>query len=89
MHVEAQAAFQKILAVVPDDPAVLALLGHENAISGRRDDALQAIAKLNDLAAHRYVPAIYYALVYTGLGDRNEAFHWMDAAVNERTEYLI
>ena len=89
MHAEAQAAFQKILAAVPDDPAVLALLGHEYAVSGRRDEALQSIAKLNSLAAHRYVPAIYYSLVYTGLGDLNEAFRWMDKAVDERTEYLI
>ncbi len=89
MHPQAQAAFQKILAVAPDDPAVLALLGHEYAVSGRHDDAWQVLAKLRNLAAQRYVPALYQALIYTGLGDRNEAFRWMEAAVNERTEYLV
>jgi tetratricopeptide (TPR) repeat protein len=89
LHPQAQAAFQKILAVVPDDPAVLALLGHEYAVSGQRDEAMRVLAKLKSRAAQRYVPAIYIALIYTGLGDRNEAFHWMEAAVNERTEYLV
>ena len=89
MHPQAQAAFQKILAVAPDDPAVLALLGHEYAVSGQRDDALQVAGKLRSLATQRYVPAVYVALIYTGLGDKDEAFRWMGAAVNERTEYLV
>jgi len=89
MHAEAQAAFQKILALVPDDPAVLALLGHEYAVSGRRDDALQVISRLRDLASHRYVPALYIALTYTGLGEKNEAFRFLEEAFNERTEYLV
>lgn len=89
MHAEAQAAFLKILAVVPDDPAVLALLGHDYAVSGRRGDALQISAQLKRLAARRYVPTIYQALIYTGLGDKDEAFRWMERAVEERTEYLV
>jgi tetratricopeptide (TPR) repeat protein len=89
MHAEAQGAFQKILAIVPDDPAVLALLGHEYAVSGRHDDALRSVAQLKDMSAHRYVPAMYMALIFTGLGDKNQAFHWMNTAVDERTEYLI
>src|SRR5262249_11926547 len=89
MHAEAQGAFQKILSVVPDDPAVLALLGHEYAVSGHHDDALHIIGQLKDLSTHRYVPAMYLALIFTGLGDKNEAFRWMNTAVEERTEYLI
>lgn len=89
MHPQAQAAFQKILAVVPDDPAVLALLGHEYAVSGRRADAQQIAAQLKNLSTHRYVPALYFALISTGLGNRDDAFRWMDAALQEKTEYLV
>ena len=89
MHAQAQAAFQKILSAVPDNPAVLALLGHDYAASGRRADALQVITQLKDISTRRYIPALYFAMIYTGLGDRDHAFHWMDAAVQERTEYLI
>jgi TolB-like protein/Tfp pilus assembly protein PilF len=89
MHPQAQAAFQKLLSVAPQDPAVLALLGHEYAVSGRRNDALQITAQLKGISAHRYVPALYFALISTGLGEKDEAFRWMDAAVRERTEYLV
>jgi TolB-like protein/Tfp pilus assembly protein PilF len=89
MHPQARDAFQKILAVAPDDPAVLALMGHEYAISGDSAKAMQIIAQLQQLSGHRYVPAIYIALVYTGLHDLNNAFLWLDKAYNERTEYLM
>ena len=89
MHPQARDAFQKILAVAPDDPAVLALMGHEYAISGDSAKAMQIISQLQQLSAHRYVPAIYIALVYTGLHDLNNAFLWLDKAYNERTEYLM
>jgi tetratricopeptide (TPR) repeat protein len=89
MHAQAQAAFQKILSVVPDDPAVLALLGHEYAVSGRRAEAQQIATQLKNISIRRYVPALYFALISTGLGDKDDAFRWMDAAVQEKTEYLV
>jgi len=89
MHAEAQAAFQKVLAQAPENPAVLALLGHDYAVSGRREDALNIVSQLKNISVHHYVPALYFALLYTGLSDRDNAFQWMNAAVEERTEYLI
>jgi len=89
MHPQAREAFQKILAVAPNDPAVLALMGHEYAISGDSAKAMQIISQLQQLSAHTYVPAIYIALVYTGLHDLDNAFTWLDKAYNERTEYLM
>jgi serine/threonine-protein kinase len=89
MHAQAQAAYQKILSFVPDDPAVLALLGHEYAVSGRRAEAQQIAAQLKNISTRRYVPALYFALISTGLGDKDDAFRWMDAAVQEKTEYLV
>jgi TolB-like protein/Flp pilus assembly protein TadD len=89
MHPQARNAFGKVLAVAPDDPAILALVGHEYALSGDKQKALQTISHLQQLAAHTYVPAIYVALVYTGLHDLDHAFEWLDKATQERCEYLI
>jgi TolB-like protein/Tfp pilus assembly protein PilF len=89
MHAQALAAFQKILAVAPDDPAVLALIGHVYAVSGQPGEAAKVIAKLKGLSTRRYVPSLYLALVYTGMGKKDEAFPFMEAAFNERTEYLV
>jgi hypothetical protein len=36
-----------------------------------------------------YVPSLYIAMIYTGLGNRNQAFAWLDKAYAERCEYLV
>jgi hypothetical protein len=64
-------------------------MGHEYAVSGDTAKATQIIAQLQQLSARTYVPAIYIALVYTGLNDLDNAFPWLDKAYNERTEYLM
>lgn len=89
LYAQARSAFQKVLAVAPDDPAILALMGHEYAVSGDTAQALQVISHLQQLATRMYVPSIYVALVYTGLHDLNHAFQWLDKALNERCEYLV
>ena len=89
MHQQAQEAFGKILALAPDNPAILALLGHDYASSGEKTKAMQIIAKLGGIAQHHYVPSLYIAMVYTGLGDRQHAFEWLDKAYAERCEYLV
>ncbi len=89
MHEQARKAFQKILAVAPEDPAILALMGHEYALSGDKDNANKVIAKLKAVSAKKYVPSVYVALVYTGLNDKDIAFRWMEKAYEERCEYLV
>ena len=56
---------KSILAFAPDDPALLALLGHLEAVSGRQTAARQIIARLQHMGADkkRYVPSLYVALV--------------------------
>jgi serine/threonine-protein kinase len=89
MHPQAQGVFRKILTVAPDDPAVLALMGHEYASAGDRANALQILAHLKRLSAHGYVPTIYIGLVYTGLHDLDNAFQWLNRAADDHCEYLV
>ena len=83
------AAVEKILAFVPDDPVLLALIAHDYAVSGRGAEARTMVAKLQQMSAARYVPSVYIALIYTGLNDKDEAFRWLDKAFDERCEYLV
>ena len=89
MHQEAREAFEKLLAVVPEDPAILALLGHEYAVSGDKVNASKTLAKLSEVSKKRYVPAIYFAVIYIGLDRRDDAFLWLEKAYQERCEYLV
>jgi len=89
MHQQARDAFQKILMAAPEDPAILALMGHEYAVSGDKVNANQILTKLTDLSTRKYVPAIYFAVVYIGLNRKDDAFRWLDKAYDERCEYLV
>jgi TolB-like protein/Tfp pilus assembly protein PilF len=81
--------FGKILAADPDDPAVLGLVGHADAASGRRTDAHKILSKLEQVQTKRYVPALYFAMIYTGLNDKDKSFAWLDKAYEEHCEYLV
>jgi TolB-like protein/Tfp pilus assembly protein PilF len=89
MHREARAVFQRLLAASPDNPALLAMTGYGDAISGEKSEAEKIISRLKQLSRQTYVPSVYTALVYTGLGDKNHAFEWLDKAYAERCEYLV
>jgi TolB-like protein/Flp pilus assembly protein TadD len=89
MYPQARDSFQTILKIAPDDPAILALMGHEYAVSGDKINAEKTLVKLGEISHRKYVPAVYVALVYIGLGRKDEAFHWLDKAYDERCEYLV
>jgi tetratricopeptide (TPR) repeat protein len=89
MHPQARAIYQKLLAFAPDDPGLLSLLAHEYAVSGDAPAARKIEVQLERMRGQRYVAAIYIALVWTGLGDRDRAFQWLDQAYEEDCEYLV
>jgi len=89
MHQQAREAFQNILTVAPDDPAILALMGHEYAVSGDKVNAGRILDKLTAISNKKYVPAVYFAVVYIGLNRKDDTFRWLDKAFDERCEYLV
>jgi eukaryotic-like serine/threonine-protein kinase len=89
MYPQAQQAYQSILAFAPHEPALLALLGHFYAVSGRQEQAREIISRLHEISGSRYVPSLYVALIYIGLRDNDQSFIWLDKAYDERCEYLV
>ena len=77
------------LGFAPEDPGVMALLGHEYAVSGQVGDAHKILTRLQQMRSQRYVPALYIAMVWTGLHDRDRAFEWLDKVYDEDCEYLV
>ena len=47
------------------------------------------LAELQTLAKHYYVSPYLFALIYTGMGDKNQAFAYLDKAYDEHNDYLI
>ena len=67
-----------------DDPFVLALLGQAYAKVGQRDEALKILARLPQLAAHRYVPSYSFAILHMALGEKDKAIEWLERSYDQR-----
>ncbi|HEY6120780.1 MAG TPA: protein kinase [Pyrinomonadaceae bacterium] len=59
-------------------------LGHVYAVSGKKDEAEAVLNRLKQLSAQEYVPAVSIALIYSGLGEKNQAFAWLEEGYKER-----
>ncbi|HEX5835237.1 MAG TPA: tetratricopeptide repeat protein, partial [Pyrinomonadaceae bacterium] len=88
MHAEAIAEFQKGVKL-SGSPLMLALLGHAYAVAGKKAEAQQVLNDLQQLQEQRYVSPYTVAAIYAGLGDREQAFKWLDKAVETRDIWLM
>ena len=49
---------------------------------------MKIIDELKEISKTGYVPPYNIAIVYAGLGDKGQAFAWLDRAYDERSGYL-
>jgi TolB-like protein/DNA-binding winged helix-turn-helix (wHTH) protein/tetratricopeptide (TPR) repeat protein len=66
-----------------DSPDILAELGYAYALAGARREAQKVLHDLQLMSERRYTPARDYALIYTGLGDKDRGFEWLEKAYRE------
>ncbi len=66
----------------------LAQLGHIYAAAGRTADARQVLRQLSELSHHRYVSAYNMGVLYAGLGEKDEAFRWLQKVEEDRSEWF-
>jgi len=85
---EAIAEYQKTVSI-NDDPVPLGMLGRLYATRGRKDEAQKILQQLRQRREQRYTAAYSLALVYLGLGDRNEALKWLEESYRERDGFNI
>jgi DNA-binding winged helix-turn-helix (wHTH) protein/TolB-like protein/Tfp pilus assembly protein PilF len=93
MYPQAIAEFQKGVKL-SGSPLMLALLGHAYAASGKKAEARQVLNDLHDLGESRgetsgYVSPYTVAAIYTGLGEKDQAFKWLERAYEERDVWLM
>jgi serine/threonine protein kinase/Flp pilus assembly protein TadD len=86
---EAVSEFQKYAELDRGTPRSIAALAYAHARLNERSEALSAVEQLKTLSKHRYVPASTIALVYIGLGDKDQAFAWLEKAYDERAYSLV
>jgi TolB-like protein/Tfp pilus assembly protein PilF len=88
MYPEAIAEFQTGVKL-SGSPLMLALLGHAYAASGKTAEAKQVLNDLQQLQGERYVSPYTVAAIHAGLGDQEQAFKWLQTAVEERDIWLM
>ena len=72
-----------------DDPAMLGFMGHAHAISGKKDEALKMLDQMREISRQRYVPAYSFAQVYAALGDKDQAFQWLEKSYQDRAPDMV
>ena len=60
-------------------------LGHVYAVSGKKSEARRVLDELKQRFAQQYLPATSVALIYAGLGEKDQAFAWLDKAYEQRS----
>jgi tetratricopeptide (TPR) repeat protein len=80
-------AAQEGLAI-EDRPHMQAFLGYAYGRMGDRPKALEVLQRLEAMSTVNYQPYII-ARVHAGLGQKDEAFAWLEKAVGQRCEELM
>jgi len=88
MYQEAISEFQQAVNNSNRAPQTLVSLGHAYAVSGNKVGAQKVLDELKGLSQDRYVSPYGVAIVYVGLEDREQAFHWLERAYNEQNTEL-
>ena len=94
MYPQAIDEFQKGVKI-SGSPLMLALLGHAYAASGKTTEARHVLSELHDLSESQgaetrsYVSPYTVAAIYTGLGEKDQAFKWLERAYEERDVWLM
>lgn len=89
LYEKAIAEFQKGINLHGEASFKLSGLGYTYAVSGNRRDAQRVLERSKELSQKLYVPATHIAVIYAGLGEKEQAFQWLEKAYNERDEGLI
>ena len=85
---KAKEEFQRALDLSGGAAFTLGLLGHCLALAGEKNEALRLLDKLDALSRARYVSPDFFAWIHLGLGELSEAFRFLTAAFERRSNWL-
>jgi TolB-like protein/Tfp pilus assembly protein PilF/tRNA A-37 threonylcarbamoyl transferase component Bud32 len=80
MFKEAIAEQEKAVALFPETPLYLGMLGNIYGSAGKKAEALKVLDQLKEQSKRKYVAPYDIALVYIGLGDKDQAIAWLEKA---------
>ncbi len=87
MYDEAISEFKKAIPLLGGNEWSLTRggLGHFYAVTGKKSEALAMVDELKQRSAQGYVPLTSIALIYAGLGEKDQAFAWLEKGYEEHS----
>jgi tetratricopeptide (TPR) repeat protein len=76
-------------AQLDDSPLIMAALGHTYVMAGRRDEAVKVLEEMKRLAESRHVSSYHFMILHAALGEKDEAFEWLEKSYRAREEALV
>lgn len=83
------AALEKAHELSGGSPFTLGFLGYVYGRAGRRDDTRHLLERAGKIATATYVPASTFALCHVGFDDWDQAFEWLDRAIETRDPIIM
>jgi tetratricopeptide (TPR) repeat protein len=77
------------VAANPRLKAYITPLAYAYAVSGQRSESLNLLDELRKQAKQRSISAYYIALIYAGLGEKDQAFVWLEKAYKQNADGII
>lgn len=84
-HDEAVSEIEKAIALSGRSTFILDDLGYIYARAGKKNEAKKVLEDLERMAGDQYVSSYGRAVIYTALGDYEEAMAWLEKAYEERS----
>ncbi len=89
MYPEAVAAAKRNMELMHGyNPGSEATLAYAYALAGNQAGARRLLEGMKQTARQRYVPPDWIAVIYAGLGDRDQAFAWLEKGYQEHSGLL-
>lgn len=89
MYPEAIAEFASARDLSEGNSEVVSSLGHAYAVSGKRGAAREVLARLQRRSQRSYVPPYNLAIVYAGLGKKEQALDSLEKGYEARDVHMI
>ncbi len=88
MYNEALAEYQKLLELTGGDPRYKVSLAWAYAMAGKKSEVLKIIDEFKQPSKRKFLKPFNRASIYAALGEKEQAFIWLEKAYEERSEAL-
>src|SRR5207245_1122970 len=83
------AGLEQAHQLAPTSPRISIFTAHFNALAGEEGEARKLIRTLEEKRKHQYICAYEMAMPYIALGEKDEAFRWLERGRAEKCDCMV